>query len=339
MSAGFRASHIVPRSTALSSSPAGAGLRAPARARSAGARAYRPRRESRSLFVQARGLRHHVRCWEPQRGHARGARTVFLLHGWMDVSASFQFVVDLLPGHWRLLAPDWRGFGLTERSGTDAYWFPDYLGDLDALVDALAPAQAVDLIGHSMGGNVAALYAGVRPQRVRRLVNLEGVGLKATRPAQAPGRYARWLDELRDGATLRDYASRDEVAARLMRGNPRLRPDFAGFLALHWARENAAGRFELLADPAHRISSPILYRVPEVVACWRAITAPVLWVLAEHTSEAMSFVHGAEYRRRLQAIRSLREATVAGAGHMLHHDRPDEVARLVVDHLATAPAA
>ncbi len=257
MSAGFRASHIVPRSTALSSSPAGAGLRAPARARSAGARAYRPRRESRSLFVQARGLRHHVRCWEPQRGHARGARTVFLLHGWMDVSASFQFVVDLLPGHWRLLAPDWRGFGLTERSG----------------------------------------------------------------------------------AALRDYASRDEVAARLMRGNPRLRPDFAGFLALHWARENAAGRFELLADPAHRISSPIPYRVPEVVACWRAITAPVLWVLAEHTSEAMSFVHGAEYRRRLQAIRSLREATVAGAGHMLHHDRPDEVARPVVDHLATAPAA
>jgi len=334
MSAGTR---IVPASTVLSSS-SGAASRRPARAPRAGTRAYRPRRASRSLFVEARGLRHHLRCWEPQRKQAPQAPTVFLLHGWMDVSASFQFVVDLLPDHWRLIAPDWRGFGLTDRSGGDAYWFPDYLGDLDALLDALAPAQAVDLVGHSMGGNVAALYAGVRPQRVRRVVNLEGVGLKATRPAQAPARYARWLDELRDGAALRDYASRDEVAARLMRGNPRLRPEFAGFLAPHWARETAAGRFELLADPAHRTSSPILYRVPEVVACWRAITAPVLWVLAEHTSEAMSFVHGAEYRRRLRAIRSLREATVAGAGHMLHHDRPDEVARLVVEHLAGAPA-
>lgn len=325
----------MPASTALSSSP-DAASRLPARARHTG-RTYRPRRKSRSLFVQARGLRHHLRCWEPRRGRASGAPTVFLLHGWMDVSASFQFVVDLLPEHWRLIAPDWRGFGLSDRSGADAYWFPDYLGDLDALLDALVPAQAVDLVGHSMGGNVAALYAGVRPQRVRRLVNLEGAGLRATRPAQAPGRYARWLDELRDGAALREYASREEVAARLMRANPRLRPDFAGFLALHWARENAAGRFEWLADPAHRISSPILYRVPEAVACWRAITAPVLWVLAEHTGEAMSFVHGAEYRRRLRAIRSLREATVAGAGHMVHHDRPDEVARLVVEHLAAVP--
>lgn len=305
--------------------------------------AYTPGRTARSIMLPVRGLSYHVRQWGDASLVTAERPALVLVHGWMDVGASFQFTVDALAGlggpERLVLAPDWRGFGLTTTPPVDTYWIPDYLGDLDALLDQLAPGQAVDLVGHSMGGNVAALYAGVRPQRVRRLVNLEGVGLKATRPAQAPGRYARWLDELRDGATLRDYASRDEVAARLMRGNPRLRPDFAGFLALHWARENAAGRFELLADPAHRISSPILYRVPEVVACWRAITAPVLWVLAEHTSEAMSFVHGAEYRRRLQAIRSLREATVAGAGHMLHHDRPDEVARLVVDHLATAPAA
>lgn len=337
MSAGLHLVCIVPVSTASSSRPAAAppaSAGAPASAPGAATDAYRPRRESRSLFVEARGLRHHVRCWEPQHPLAPGTTTAVLLHGWMDVSASFQFVVDLLPAHWRLIAPDWRGFGLTGRSGADAYWFPDYLGDLDALLDALAPGQAVDLVGHSMGGNVAALYAGVRPRRVRRLVNLDGVGLRATRPAQAPGRYARWLDELRDGAALRDYASREQVAARLIRGNPRLRADFARFLALHWARENAAGRFELLADPAHRISSPVLYRVPEVLACWRAITAPVLWVLAEHASGSMSFVHEPEYRRRLRAIRSLREATVAGAGHMLHHDRPDAVARLIVEHLA-----
>ena len=107
--------------------------------------------------------------------------------------------------------------------------------------------------------------------------------------------------------------------------------------AQHWSRRNAAGRFELLADPAHRVSSPLLYRVPEVVACWRAITAQVLWVFAAQTGERMAFVHTPEYRRRLQAIRWLREVTVEGAGHMLHHDRPDEVARLIVEHVAGAP--
>lgn len=336
MPAGSPLVRIVPGSTALSSRPATAPrarARAPGKRRN-GSDAYRPGRESRSLFVPARGLRLHVRCWEPRPRRASGAPTVLLLHGWMDMSASFQFVVDLLPAHWRLIAPDWRGFGLSDRSGADAYWFPDHLADLEALLDALAPDGPVDLVGHSMGGNVAAIYAGVRPQRVRRLVNLEGAGLKATRPAQAPGRYARWLDELRDAARLRDYASHDEVAARLMRGNPRLRRGFADFLAPHWARVNAAGRFELRADPAHRISSPILYRVAEALACWRKIVAPVLWVWAEHASEPMSFVQDVEYRRRLRAIRSLREVTIAGAGHMLHHDRPDEVARLIVEHLA-----
>ncbi len=300
----------------------------------AGPGAYRPRRASRSLSLDIRGVLHHVRCWEPCGAPAQAGRTVFLLHGWMDCSASFQFVVDRLPDGWRALAPDWRGFGLTGRSGADAYWFPDYLGDLDALLAALAPDGAVDLVGHSMGGNVAALYAGVRPQRVRRLVNLEGAGLAPTRPAQAPGRYARWLDELREPAPLRDFASRAAVAEHLMRRDPRLRADFAHYLALHWARENAAGRFELHADPAHRRVSPVLYRAPEAGACWRAITAPVLWVLGDDTAERLPVVHTAAYQRRLGGIRALREVTVEGAGHMLHHDRPDAVARLIEEHLA-----
>src|SRR5690606_13375090 len=213
---------------------------------------YRPQRESRSIFHGVRGLRYHLRCWAPSDGAVDGVPTLFLLHGWMDVSASFQFVVDLLPPEWRVLAPDWRGFGETDRPRADTYWFPDYLGDLDALLDAFAPTQAVDVAGHSMGGNVAMLYAGIRPERVRRLVNLDGLGLPATRPEQAPERYAKWLDALKSGATMRDYPSRRAVAERLMRNNPRLRPDRAAFLALHWSRRNADGRFELLGDPVQR---------------------------------------------------------------------------------------
>ncbi|MFX9169537.1 alpha/beta hydrolase, partial [Acinetobacter baumannii] len=84
-------------------------------------------------------------------------------------------------------------------------WFPDYLGDLEVLLDALLPGQTIDLAGHSMGGNVVMMYAGVRPARIRRLVNFEGFGMPQTTPTQAPRRYAQWLDELKEPQRLRDY--------------------------------------------------------------------------------------------------------------------------------------
>ena len=300
---------------------------------SAAGGAYRPQRESRSLYPVVRGLRYHLRCWDGE-GAEEAVPTVFLLHGWMDVSASFQFVVDRLPRRWRVLAPDWRGFGETERTGADTYWFPDYLGDLDALLQAFSPAQAVDLVGHSMGGNLALLYAGIRPQRVRRVVNLDGLGLPATRPEQAPGRYAKWLDALATGASMRDYPSRQAVAERLMRNDPRLTADRAGFLALHWSREKADGRFELLGDPLHRLPSPVLYRVDETLACWREVRADVLLVTAGIVDERSAFARQPDYEERLRAIRSLRRVEVADAGHMLHHDRPDEIARLIEEFFA-----
>ncbi len=73
-------------------------------------------------------------------------------------------------------------FGQTSTPQADHYVFADYLADLDMLLDHYAPGQAVDLVGHSMGGNVAMMYAGVRPERIRRLVNLEGFGMPATPP-------------------------------------------------------------------------------------------------------------------------------------------------------------
>ena len=92
---------------------------------------------------------------------------MFLLHGWMDVSASFQFLVDAFAREWHVLAPDWRGFGLTQ-TPQDGYWFQDYVADLDALAHALAPGERVSVVGHSLGGNVAMLWAGTRPEAASR---------------------------------------------------------------------------------------------------------------------------------------------------------------------------
>lgn len=291
-----------------------------------------PMTPSRSEFIAVRGLQYHVRHWGND-----AAPKLFMMHGWMDMSASFQFVVDCLQRDWHVIAADWRGFGLTRCPGVDSYWFPDYLGDLDALLDHYSPQDPVNLLGHSMGGNVVCIYAGVRPERVAKLINLEGFGLPATQPEQAPARYAKWLDELKSPPAMRPYASLDEVAARLQKTNPRLSDARAAFLAGHWSERNADGAWAILGDPAHKLSSPILYRIEEVLACWRRITAPVLWIEAEDT-EAWRWMGPKEQARveidrRIAELRKVRTASIPDAGHMLHHDQPERLARLIEDFL------
>ncbi len=285
-------------------------------------------------FITVRGLRYHVRHW----GSA-DAPKLFMMHGWMDVSASFQFVVDCLRRDWHVIAPDWRGFGRSDGTASDSYWFPDYLGDLDAILERYSPAEPVNLLGHSMGGNVVCLYAGVRPQRVKRLINLEGFGLAATRPEQAPQRYAKWLDELREPPVMRAYPSQQAVAARLQKTNPRLTDERAAFLSAHWAAPNAQGEWEILGDPVHKMSSPLLYRVEEVLACWEAITAPVLWVEADDTSAwrwmGPKETARIEIDRRIRHIPDVTTALVADAGHMLHHDQPQALADLIEKFLSS----
>lgn len=321
---------------------------------------YQVRVPSRSEFVPVRTHLYHLRQW----GQAvEGLPPLVLVHGWMDVAASWQFMVDALvdtalAGR-HIVAPDWRGFGLTrERHApgdrpsdyghADHYWFPDYLADLDQLIahvntqQGRAPDAPVDLVGHSMGGNVAMLYAGVRPQRIRRLVNLEGFGMPASRPSQAAGRYAKWLDALatmqRGELTLNTYEDVDGVARRLMKTNPRLAADRALWLAHHWAAPNAQGRWEILGDPAHKVINAQLYRVEEVLEIWRRITAPVLAVEATDDSLAQWFRQGeytlAEYHERLQAVPDHRVEVIQDAGHMLHHDQPQALARLLETFLA-----
>ena len=287
---------------------------------------------SRSDFITLRGLRYHIRHWGRE-----SAPKIVMLHGWMDVSASFQFVVDCLAHDWHVIAPDWRGYGLTGRSGADCYWFPDYLGDLDAILEHYCPKEPVYLLGHSMGGNIAMIYAGVRSERVAKLINLEGFGLPASRPEQAPVRYARWLAELRAPVGMRAYASRADVMARLQKTNPRLSNERAAFLVQYWAAQNGQGEWEILGDPAHKLTNPVLYRVEEVLACWRAITAPVLWVEAAET-EAWRWMGPKEITRteidqRIACIPDVRTVTVADAGHMLHHDQPEAIAQLIEDFL------
>jgi len=286
---------------------------------------------SRSRFVDIRGLRYHLREWGSE-----GAPLIVMLHGWMDVSASFQFVIDSFAREWHVVAPDWRGYGLTSWTRADCYWFADYLGDLEFILDAIAPDKPIVLLGHSMGGNVAMTYTGVRPARVQRLINLEGFGLRDMPATLAPERFARWIDELKEGSRMRDYGSLSEVADRLRKTNPRLSEERALFLAAHWSQPTHDGRYQIAGDPAHKLVNPTLYRLAEIEACWKRIACPVLWVQANQTDAHRWAGDQAELDRRAHLAADVTVARIPDAGHMLHHDQPAEVARLIEGFLRAA---
>ncbi len=305
---------------------------------------YQVKRTARSEFVPIRNLNYHVWTWgQPTPGVA----PLVMVHGWMDVAASYQFVVDALSDPFMqgryVIAPDWRGYGQTTAAPVDNYWYPDYMADLDFLLDHYAPRQPVDLVGHSMGGNVVMYYAGIRPERVRRLVNLEGFGGPVLPADEAPKRYAKWIDQLkqlqRGSLALRAYNNAAGVARRLTKTNPRLARDQAGqdkanWLATHWARENDTGEWEILGDPAHKIVNAQLMRVDEMMEIYKCLSMPVLAVEASDDSLALWWQDKftlAEYHQRLNAVPKCRIAVVQDAGHMLHHDQPEQLARLLED--------
>jgi pimeloyl-ACP methyl ester carboxylesterase len=301
---------------------------------------YLPKRPARSQSVPVRGLSYHCLVWGDASLVTPERPVLVLTHGWMDVGASFQFVVDALAaleGERRMIvAPDWRGFG-GSLCTTDSYWFADYLGDLDALLAHCSPNAPVDLLGHSMGGNVVMSYAGVRPARIRKLINLEGFGLPATQPEDATKRLAQWLDELQEPQALAPYADAAAVAARLTKNNPRLSADKAAWLATQWGEPRGDGRWHLRADAAHKRTNPVLYRVEEVLATWRAITAPVLWVEGAHTQLAQWWgtrYSVQEFHQRLAQVNNVTQHRLMNSGHMLHHDEPEALAQHLLNFLA-----
>lgn len=284
---------------------------------------------SQSQFLNIRGLRYHVRTWGESPAPA-----IFMVHGWMDVGASFQFLVDALQREYFVIAPDLRGYGRSEWQ-KNGYWFPDYVADIDALLTIFSPDQPVRLVGHSLGGNIVGQYAGVRPHRVMKMVSMEGFGLALEAAGRAPDKYVKWLDALLAPPRFKTYTDFGEVADRLQASNARLTRDKAEFLARHVAEELPEGGARLSSDPQHKLPFPTVYRMEEASAIWRRATMPILWIGATD-SPIGKFVGAAspgEVRsailERMSALSQARLEMVSDAGHMMHHDQPEKVATLV----------
>jgi pimeloyl-ACP methyl ester carboxylesterase len=288
--------------------------------------AYEPTVERRERTLRINGVDYRVHEW----GDADAPPLIYL-HGWGDCAPSFQLVVDQLRGSHRVVAPDWRGFG---DSGHNAagYWFPEYLADLDGLLRALGIDEPVPVVGHSMGANVAALFAGVFPERVSAFINIEGFGLPDSNPADAPDHYRRWVEAGRQRRVHPGYSSVHLLLLRIRERSPNIRDDHAEFVASCWTRAGADGRLQLKADMAHRWPNAVLYRRAEAEACWRRISAPTLLICGADTRfrEAMQNWHD-EHDCPFPGARCV---TIPGAGHMLHFEQPARLALLIDNFLA-----
>lgn len=283
------------------------------------------------LEVAARGLRHPVLAWGAP---VAPERTIVLLHGFMDAARTFGDVARALAGAGlRVLAPELRGFGEGARPGAGAYYhFPDYVRDVDDVVSALVPEGAFGLVGHSMGGTAATLYAGARPERVARLALLEGAGPADNAADLGPTRMRRWLDGLRVDALGGGVAGGAERALPRGEALTRLRANHARVPAERLAQvlpalvEDApdagpdAVRWRF--DPLHRTTSPMPFFAEVYKAFARAVTAPVLFV-----DGGPAGFHPPDEVARLAAFANLECVTLPDAGHMMHWTAPGALAR------------
>lgn len=277
---------------------------------------------STCTMVAIGGRACNIRRWGDE-----GAPPVLMLHGTRDSSITFQFVVDALEGDWQVVAPDWRGHGHSGHA--TSYWFHDFVGDLSAIVDLLFPDRAVPLVGHSLGGNVAGIFAGLRPDRISRLVSLDGFGplVDHVLPVDVRGLMRRHLDA-RDRET-RPYPDVAAIAARLQKANPRLTAAQAHFLAQHSSAEGPDGQWRWLYAGGFMRSLPTLRTVAEWGEIWSGITVPALWVVSDDSRPNAVVGHPDELARRAAMMPQVEQTRLAGTSHNLHHDEPEHVARLI----------
>lgn len=284
----------------------------------------------RDHTIDVRGLKIHYLEWGE-----RAKDPLILIHGFLDHARSWEPFVECLgqkSSHplW-VVAPDCRGHGDSGWVGAGSYYhFPDYLLDLDSLIQNLG-ASSVRLLGHSMGGTISFLYAGTFPQRVRKLILVEGMGPPGLSFADAPARMEQWITEIHAfrEKRLAEYESLEAAARRLQRTNPRLGAEHALQLARWGMKQNDHGKWVWKFDPLHRTMAPQPFYSGQAMEFYRRIDCPVLIVRGKQSRQTPR----PDIQQRLEAIANRTHAEIDNAGHMIHHDNPEALAEAALEFL------
>jgi len=279
----------------------------------------------------ANGLDHHILEWGP----ADSPHCVVLCHGFLDMAYGFLALAPLLACKgYRVIAPDLRGHGETSwLPDSGYYYFPDYVLDLHALLPQLVQ-QPFELVGHSMGGAVATLYAATHPLQLRTLSLIEGFGPPDEPAAKAPARMLQWLDgvdAVRRTPKPTRMATLADATARLRARHPTLPEALLHKLAVRSVRTHDDGQgLTWRFDPLHRTRSPIGFDAARFGHFLANITAPTLLVQGERG------LRWGDEAERLAALKNRHHAELSGAGHMMHWTHPEPLAALLLAHFKRA---
>lgn len=281
--------------------------------------------QAREHTIDIRGLPLHYLEWGES-----ASEPLILVHGFLDQARSWQpFVTAItqrLTGLW-IVAMNCRGHGDSGWVGAGGYYhFPDYVLDLDYLVQHLG-VKKFTLVGHSMGGAIAFLYAGTFTDRVTRLVLIEGIGPVGATFADAPRQMEKWISDVhqRGRDHVREYPSIEAGALQLEKTNPRLNRSLALDLALWGMRPTSRNTWVWKFDPLHRTTSPQPFYAAQAIEFMRRIACPVLLVDGQlsHQTERP------DKQLRLAAFANRTTRLIENAGHMVHHDNPQALAAVI----------
>jgi pimeloyl-ACP methyl ester carboxylesterase len=262
------------------------------------------------------------------------APPMLLIHGGRDHARNWDWVARDLRRDYHLIAPDLRGHGDSAWAIGGMYSQSEFVLDITQLVEALQLPPFV-IVAHSMGGSVALQYTGTYPERVVKLIAIEGMGpppemLERYVSVPTWQRMQNWIEAMQNLAsrTPRRYPSIDAAAQRMQDENPFLSPEQARHLTIHGVARNEDRTFSWKFDNYVRAFGPYRFDLEEMKSIWSRITCPTLLVRGKE-----SWASDPEEDGRLQYFQNARAVTIDGAGHWVHHDRLDEFIRLVRDFL------
>ncbi|GAC20405.1 alpha/beta fold hydrolase [Paraglaciecola arctica] len=253
---------------------------------------------------------------------------ILALHGWLDNAASFQPIAEYLSDYY-IVALDITGHGLSShRSNGAHYHLIDFPYDLHELVESQG-WQSFILMGHSMGGIIATIYASCFPEHVSKLISIESFGPMTKDTQSSPS-------QLRDSILSRLKAQRSEakhprsiertVEARTMVGD--IKSESARLLITRNIREENEQLF-FTTDRRLRTFSSLRMTEPQAEAFIRNIKCPTLVIMGTQGYDSMRTI----LKNRLDWVEDLIMVECEGFHH-LHMDNPQPVAKEIVGFLS-----
>jgi pimeloyl-ACP methyl ester carboxylesterase len=287
-----------------------------------------------SNFYVSQRMRLHYVDWGNEE-----APLLLLVHGGRDHARSWDWVARDLRREYHVIAPDLRGHGDSAWAFGSSYALSDFVFDIVQLLDAV-DRYPVTIVAHSLGGAVSLQYAGAFPDRVAKLVAIEGLGPPPAvmrNIAGVPGwkRLTNWVEQMQGlaGRRPRHYASIDDAVHRMLDENSFLSETQARHLTIHGVARNEDGTYSWKFDNYVRAFSPHRFSDAEVRELRARVACPVLLVRGTE-----SWAGDPERDGTAKAFPDARVVNIEGAGHWAHHDRFGEFMRVVRGFLEPAGA-